>query len=236
MRKLFFLTLSLVPSLSWGVIGLGGSGGLGGFGGGLSIQPPQVRVQPPRTDVRVRAPRPETSINMNVSYRQHYGTRYYHHPYSYYYVDYYSYHHVVYYEPTRHYMRFSTPRDFYTYVYENSPNDLYVHWVFSPSKKENGYSIVNDYPYYSFNGYKHRYSSTDRCNYQLVDSHKHEVIKSSWNERCNRAYDKCAAERDDLNAREGEFKYFCAETFRVRDFDFSTDITEESTVGMNINL
>jgi hypothetical protein len=85
----------------------------------------------------------------------------------------------------------------------------------------NGYWVINDYPYYVYNGYQYRYSAEDYCNYQLVDQYTHEVIQSYWNQRCQVGYDFCSFERDRLNSQFNEFRYFCAETHRSYGYDYS---------------
>ena len=71
------------------------------------------------------------------------------------------------------------------------------------------------------NGYKHRYSNIDSCNYQLIDTHTHNVQSTWWNNTCNIGYNACASIRDNQNFSTNEFRYECVETFRDSSYDFS---------------
>ena len=98
-----------------------------------------------------------------------------------------------------------------------------MNWIFYPaSGYSNGYYTLDNYPYYVYNGYRFRYSTVDYCNYQLVDSYDQRVQTTYWNQTCNSGYDSCSYERDRLNSQMGEYRYFCSETFRDQNYDFST--------------
>lgn len=43
---------------------------------------------------------------------------------------------------------------------------------------------------------------------------------------CQRGYDRCAAERDNRNFNQGDYRYFCAENYRERNYDYSTPTYE----------
>jgi hypothetical protein len=86
----------------------------------------------------------------------------------------------------------------------------------------NGYWTIDNYPYYVYNGYRHRYSTYDYCNYQLVDQYDHRVVQTYWNQVCNVGYDSCSYERDRLNSQIGEYRYFCSETYRDYGYSYST--------------
>jgi hypothetical protein len=73
-----------------------------------------------------------------------------------------------------------------------------------------------------YNGYRYRYSTNDYCNYQLVDSYDHRVTQTYWNQICNSGYDACSYERDRLNSQNGEYRFFCSETYRDYGYDYST--------------
>ena len=74
-----------------------------------------------------------------------------------------------------------------------------------------GYRVFNGYPYFVYNGFRHRYSSVDLCDYDLIDSYSDTVESSYYGLRCSQAYDQCAWDRDIYNDGERDFRYFCAE-------------------------
>ena len=82
--------------------------------------------------------------------------------------------------------------------------------------KRNCYEEIIDF---YFLGY-YRYSHYDTCNYQLVDSYTNSVSLNYWNRTCAVGYDMCANERDLRNSVEYDNRYFCAETFRDRYYNF----------------
>jgi len=71
----------------------------------------------------------------------------------------------------------------------------------------------------------------DYCNYQLVDQYDHSVLQSYWNQVCNTGYDSCSIERDRLNGQMGENRYFCSETFRDQNYNYSTPTYDETNYG-----
>jgi hypothetical protein len=75
----------------------------------------------------------------------------------------------------------------------------------------NGFSWLDNYPYFVYNGYSHRYSSDENCNYQLVDGFENSVYRDFSNYSCSTGYDMCAGLRDDLNSREYSDRFFCSE-------------------------
>lgn len=91
---------------------------------------------------------------------------------------------------------------------------FYRNWILYPSARPNGYHINDNYPYYVFNGYQHRYSQTDYCDYQLVDSASDMVVRDFNSNICSYAYDDCARERYLQNQYEYADRYFCAETYQ----------------------
>ena len=82
-----------------------------------------------------------------------------------------------------------------------------------PSTYSSGYFVYNNYPYYVYDGYQHRYSSIDTCDYQLVDKYTDQVISTYYSQTCNYGYDSCSMQRDNLNRNEYDNRYFCAETY-----------------------
>lgn len=77
----------------------------------------------------------------------------------------------------------------------------------------NGYHVLNGYPYFVFNGYQHRYSNLDTCDYQLVDRYTDSAVRYYDNRVCSAGYDECARDRDWENDNAYENRYFCAETY-----------------------
>ena len=120
----------------------------------------------------------------------------------------------------RAHVRHYTPSIYYRNIYRDYRSAVYLNWIFYPSTRVNGYYYVGDYPYYVYNGYRHRYSHYDTCNYQLVDSYTNSVSLNYWNRTCAVGYDMCANERDLRNSVEYDNRYFCAETFRDRYYNF----------------
>lgn len=88
-------------------------------------------------------------------------------------------------------------------------------WVMEPVSftYDSGYSCIDDYPYVVHNGYRYRYSPVDLCNYELVDVEDDEpkVVKTFYAMACNKAFDACAAKRDQLNEDEYAQRYICME-------------------------
>lgn len=112
--------------------------------------------------------------------------------------------------------------DYYGYIRTSYPNYLYLNWIYWPTVGyNNGYYRFNNYPYYVYNGYRYRYSQQDSCNYQLVDTYTHQVLRSYWNLSCNNGYDQCSYERDRMNSTSSDFRYTCSETYRDENYDFS---------------
>lgn len=92
----------------------------------------------------------------------------------------------------------------YRYVYWDT-------WIRYRVSFNDGYILVDGYPYYVYNGYRHRYSSYDYCDYDLVDGYDNRVEHTFYGYTCAQAYDLCADIRDDLNYRRSDYRYFCSE-------------------------
>jgi len=110
-----------------------------------------------------------------------------------------------------HNRRYRSTRDYYrtvntSYLYRNN-------WIRVSVGYDNGYRYYNDYPYFVYNGYRHRYSHIDRCDYELVDSYTGRVERRFNTYTCSTGYDLCADKRDDLNDYEWDTRYFCAERY-----------------------
>jgi hypothetical protein len=126
-------------------------------------------------------------------------------------------HHVPHRSHRAHNRRYNNPRSYhytipYRYIYSNRWIRFSVTW-------NNGY-YWNDYPYYVYNGYRHRYSNYDICNYELVNSLTNEVVRSYPSMTCNYGYDLCSSLRDDLNYDYGSYRFFCSERYS-RDYDYN---------------
>ena len=98
-------------------------------------------------------------------------------------------------------------------------NRSYVYaqkWLRVTLALANGYHYFNNYPYFVYNGYRHRYSNYDTCNYELVDAYTNTVHRTYHSYSCSVGYDLCADLRDDLNEYEWDNRYFCAEKYNCR--------------------
>ncbi len=154
--------------------------------------------------------------------RTAYGTRNYHRPYRYVYRPYRSYRHSSVARRYTSHRRYASRYDYYNYLRRSYRSHIYLNWVLFPSTRVNGYYYVDNYPYYIYNGYRHRYSYEDLCNYQLVDSYTHQVVRSNYPSTCARGYDACAWDRDGYNSSVRENRYFCAESIRGDNYNYST--------------
>ncbi len=154
--------------------------------------------------------------------RTHFGTRNYHRPPMYRPLPYHRYYHSPWSSIHVGVRRYHRSYDYYWYVRRSYPNYVYLNWIYWPTAGyNNGYYVFNDYPYYVWNGYRYRYSRQDQCNYQLVDTYTHQVVRSYWGLSCNNGYDQCSFERDRMNDASGDFRYNCSETFRDQNYDYS---------------
>lgn len=156
---------------------------------------------------RARANR-SYSRHRPADYRHRSYTRSFHRPYS---------------RTIRSHRRFARNGGYYSFMRRNHRNHIYLNWILSPSSRYNGYyySTNNSYPYFVHNGYRHRYSNLETCNYQLVDKYNHRVERTYYGQTCSRGYNACAYDRDINNDREYSNRYFCAETFRDTSYNFS---------------
>lgn len=108
--------------------------------------------------------------------------------------------------------RYLRTRNYADFLRSRRLDYFYRNWIMFPSHRQNGYFVIDDYPYYVHNGYRHRYSHADVCDYQLVDRHTDRVIRYYNNRACSYGYDECARDRDYENDYLYEDRYFCAET------------------------
>lgn len=119
--------------------------------------------------------------------------------------------HTPYYSVPRHNMVYYTPRDYY---YHLSYRDIYWNqWIRVRINYNDGYHWYNNYPYFVYNGYRHRYSPVEYCDYELVDGYNNNTHTAFHGQSCQSAYDRCANLRDDLNYYAGDYRYFCSERF-----------------------
>lgn len=123
------------------------------------------------------------------------------------------YRHNPYRERRQHNRRWSTPRQYHRTI---SNYDLFANrWLRIGLALTNGYHWYNDYPFYVYGGYRHRYSSYDSCEYELVDSYTDQIYTTFSYQSCSTGYDVCADSRDDLNYYESDARYFCAESYQL---------------------
>ena len=149
--------------------------------------------RPRRTGPRYNAI-PHRPVRRSTTYRRHV-----HSPYRHNYVQ------------RRNYLE---TRNYAQAVRRYNANYFYRNWIFYPSTRTNGYYVIDSYPYFVFNGYRHRYSNVDLCDYQLVDSYTDSVVRNFDNRICSYGYDECARERDYQNDYEYGNRYFCAERYQ----------------------
>jgi len=110
-------------------------------------------------------------------------------------------------------------RWYYPYYYYNSIPYHYVwwnYWVRYPYQYPDGYIWHSSYPYFAYNGYLHRYSNVDICNYELVDATSKQTVESYHGQICNVGYDICAQQRDEMNYQSSNYRYFCSERYSNR--------------------
>ncbi len=101
-------------------------------------------------------------------------------------------------------------------------------WVRVRVALDNGYRVIDGYPYYVYDGYSHRYSNQDLCDYELVDGYGNNVIKTFHGWTCQQGYDACAIERDNLNWNIGNAQYFCSERFKLDpNYDYQWNLDED---------
>jgi hypothetical protein len=162
-----------------------------------------------------------------VERRTVYGTTNYHRPYGHSHVRVTTVHRHVPYTVVHRHRIVLTPTIYYTHLYRNAQSCYYYDWLFCYTSRTNGYYLIDDYPFYVYNGYYHRYSNYDTCNYQLVDTYTRRVVRNYWNLTCNRAYDQCSSERDYWNYREYSNRFACAETYRNQSYAYFNTFNEQ---------
>ncbi len=136
-----------------------------------------------------------------------------------------------------HHSRYNNRRSYfrsvpYRSIYWNRWLRVRVTW-------NDGYYWNNNYPWYNYNGYSHRYSHVDMCNYELVDGWNNTVERTYYNNTCSTGYDLCASQRDQMNSWSSDYRYFCSERLdgSVDDYDydlnddFYSDIYDDSYDG-----
>lgn len=164
----------------------------------------QVRQNRSRNNGRV-------NTNRRTNRNTQYGNRSNHRPARYRARAYNRYHHSPVSRRYNHHSRWNARRSYFSYVRRNFRNYVYLSWLMYPSSRSNGHYYVDNYPYYVYNGYRHRYSQVDYCNYQLVDKDTHLVVRKYDYQSCASGYNRCAIDRDNRNESSWDNKYFCAE-------------------------
>ncbi len=169
--------------------------------------------------------------------RRVYASPQYHRPYGHSHINVTTVHRHVAYHQIHHHRIVILPYIYYTHLYSNARSCYYYDWLYCYTSRVNGYHIIDDYPFYVYNGYYHRYSDSDSCNYQLVDSYTRRVVKSYWNLSCRRSYDQCAMERDFWNFKEFSNRFSCAETYRAQNYGYFNSFNESDYYvgGYNTN-
>ncbi len=129
-------------------------------------------------------------------------------------------------------IHFPRPHLYYLTV---RPIHIYFYWILEPVYfyVYDGYQELDNYPYYVYHGYRHRYSPVEMCQYELVDGEHNTVARTYGVKECNLAYDQCAMERDDLNDEYDADRFFCAE--RVEDEFAQSDDSQFSGLPMNLD-
>ena len=123
-----------------------------------------------------------------------------------------NYHHKPYSKTRIHKTHYHSP---IKYHYTIHPRFIYRGlWLRISINHCNGFFFYNNYPYFVYNGYLHRYSSYDPGSYDLVDSCTDKVYATFYGSSIKQSYDRCAELRDLLNNKLGEYRYFCAERYR----------------------
>jgi hypothetical protein len=131
------------------------------------------------------------------------------------------YRHRAYNYSRRHNLRFRHWRDYhrtipFKFIYWGS-------WIRYRMSVNDGFVWRDGYPYFAYNGYLHRYSNWDKCEYALVDGYNNTTVRT-YGGYCATAYDRCADRRDDKNYDEYGYRYFCSEKFDYEDtFDYDWD-------------
>lgn len=125
-----------------------------------------------------------------------------------------------------------------SYEYHRSLNTRHIYrrnWVTVPTAfyYNDGLHCIDDYPYIVHTGYRHRYSTIELCDYELVDMVENKAIKSFYDEACNIGFDKCAAKRDQLNEKEESQRYLCLEKV---DEDLSVEDNFDNIPSLISNL
>lgn len=159
---------------------------------------------------------------IDQSRRSDYGTSTFHRPYGHEHVQ--QHHGQVHRHEPHHYIYrhriVIVPTHYYSHLYVNARSCYYYDWIYCYTNRTNGYHLIDDYPFYVYNGSYHRYSNFDSCNYQLIDTYTRRVKKFYWGMTCRTSFDQCSFERDILNLREFSDRFSCAESYRPRGYAY----------------
>jgi hypothetical protein len=91
---------------------------------------------------------------------------------------------------------------------------IFRSWIQEPVDYyyNNGYQMIDNYPYYVDQGIRYRYNPVETCDYHLVDSSSYSSYQDFGLTSCTSGYDQCAAQRDSLNNYASTNRYFCSES------------------------
>ena len=122
-----------------------------------------------------------------------------------------------------HHNRWNSRRNYFSTI---TYRDVYWdRWLRTRVSWNDGYYWHNNYPWYTYNGYSHRYSNVDTCDYELVDGFNNTVERTYYNYTCSFGYDQCADQRDQMNNWSNDYRYFCSERLEgnVNDYNYDYD-------------
>lgn len=104
-------------------------------------------------------------------------------------------------------------------------------WIRYRVSHNDGFVIIDGYPYYVYNGYRHRYSSYDRCDYDLVDG---------WDNRVERTFTVILVSRTTIIAPIFAMISIGEEvtiaTFALRESTIHTEVTVIGTTMMTSTM
>src|SRR5690606_2314260 len=136
----------------------------GSISGARRAAPPARSVRPARPVRPARSVRPARPMRPHMApsrvhpQRNHYGHVRNHPAPGYRNIPYRRYHHTPWRNTFNHAVRFHRPAHYYGHVRAHYSNYLYLNWIYYPAAFANGHRLIEGYPYYVYNGYRHRYS------------------------------------------------------------------------------
>ena len=124
-----------------------------------------------------------------------------------------------------HHNRWNSRRNYFSAI---TYRDIYWdRWLRTRVTWNDGYYWHNNYPWYTYNGYSHRYSNVDTCDYELVDGFNNTVERTYYNYTCSFGYDQCADQRDQMNNWSNDYRYFCSERLEGNVYDYNYDYNDD---------